>query len=56
MEMISGDAGDDLIDGGGGNDVVMFKGDRAEYAIQQNSDGSILVVVDTQQVAMVPTP
>ncbi len=47
MEMISGDAGDDLIDGGGGNDVVMFKGDRAEYAIQQNSDGSILVV-DTQ--------
>ena len=47
MEMISGDAGDDLIDGGGGNDVVMFKGDRAEYAIQQNSNGSILVV-DTQ--------
>ncbi|MBU1657471.1 tandem-95 repeat protein, partial [bacterium] len=42
-DTLHGGAGDDRIDGGSGNDVAVFSGNREDYTIVKNSDGSFTV-------------
>lgn len=42
-DVLIGSAGDDVIIGGAGNDKAVFSGNRANYTITQNQDGSYTV-------------
>ena len=41
--MITGGGGNDTIDGGDGDDVSVYSGDRNSYAITDNGDGTTTV-------------
>jgi len=43
-DTLTGGAGNDIIDGGGGSDTAVFSGDRANYTVTDNGDGSFTVV------------
>ncbi len=42
-DTLTGGKGDDLIDGGIGDDVAVFAGNRSEYSVVQNEDGTYTV-------------
>jgi Ca2+-binding RTX toxin-like protein len=46
-DSIAGGAGDDTINGGAGDDTASFNGEKGDFTITQNSDGS-WSIVDTQ--------
>jgi Ca2+-binding RTX toxin-like protein len=46
-DSIAGGAGDDTINGGAGDDTAYFNGEKGDFTITQNSDGS-WSIVDTQ--------
>jgi Ca2+-binding RTX toxin-like protein len=46
-DILVGGVGDDSIDGGSGNDAVYYSGNRSDYDITENSDGSY-TVIDTR--------
>jgi Ca2+-binding RTX toxin-like protein len=43
INVLTGLAGDDLLDGRGGDDTAVFRGNRADYAINANSNGFFTV-------------
>ncbi|NBN77760.1 S8 family serine peptidase [Microvirga tunisiensis] len=43
QDRLTGGLGNDMIDGGADADTVVFSGTRADYILQRNTDGSILV-------------
>ena len=47
-DQIMGGRGDDTIDGGAGSDVVIFAGNRADYAITKTGTRSATVVSDAE--------
>jgi VCBS repeat-containing protein len=46
-QSLSGNAGDNLLDGSGGSDTAVFTGVRADYTIVDNGDGTV-TVTDTR--------
>ncbi|WP_417709381.1 cadherin domain-containing protein [Roseibium aggregatum] len=46
-DILKGGSGDDSIDGGTGTDTVIYSGNRSDYDITENADGSY-TVVDTR--------
>jgi len=42
-DTLTGGAGDDIIDGGPGDDVAIYSGNRNDYTIVKNSDGSVTI-------------
>lgn len=42
-DLIEGGADDDIIDGGDGTDTALFSGNRSDYLITENADGSLSV-------------
>ena len=49
-DLLQGNGGSDTLDGGTGNDTAVFSGNRADYAVTQNLDGS-LSIADTRASA-----
>ena len=45
--VIIGGAGNDILDGGAGTDTAVYSGNRSDYTVVQNADGS-LTVTDTR--------
>ena len=45
--MLRGGMGNDILDGGAGTDTAMFSGNRADYTIVLNDDGSVTVTDNT---------
>lgn len=45
--MLRGKGGDDLVKGGDGIDTVFFSGNRANYAVTKNENGSLLIADKT---------
>ncbi|WP_269582164.1 cadherin domain-containing protein [Roseibium sp. Sym1] len=43
-DTLEGGAGNDYIDGGSGTDTAVYSGNRADYSITKNSDGSFTVI------------
>jgi Ca2+-binding RTX toxin-like protein len=42
--VITGGAGNDSVDGGGGMDTVVYSGNRSNYTLTRQSDGSVVVI------------
>jgi Ca2+-binding RTX toxin-like protein len=42
-DTIAGGAGNDVIDGGDGSDVAVFSGQRSDYTVAKNGDGSLTI-------------
>ncbi len=43
-DTLTGGSGNDIIDGGEGNDVAVFAGNRADYDVIRNADGTTTVI------------
>ncbi len=43
-DTLTGGSGNDIIDGGSGNDVAVFSGNRVDYDIVRNADGTTTVI------------
>jgi Ca2+-binding RTX toxin-like protein len=43
-DTLTGGSGNDYIDGGAGNDVAVFSGNRADYDVVRNADGTTTVI------------
>ncbi|RED51620.1 tandem-95 repeat protein [Aestuariispira insulae] len=42
-DLLTGNVGDDIIDGGDGDDIAVFNGNRTDYVIEDNGDGTLTV-------------